>query len=119
MLKMWVLLKKSLWAWANENALEWGAALAYYTAFSIAPLLLIALTIAGWFYEGDSLSYVHGHIAGLVGSNAATALTSAINSIRASGAGAFANVISIVLLLVGASTVFGQLQTVLNRIWGV
>jgi membrane protein len=119
MVKTWVLLKKSFWAWANENALEWGAALAYYTAFSIAPLLLIALSVAGLFYEGDSLSYIHSHIASMVGRNAATAVTSAIQSIRSSGGGTFANVISIVVLLVGASSVFGQLQTVLNRIWGV
>jgi membrane protein len=119
MVKTWVLLKKSFLAWANENALEWGAALAYYTAFSIAPLLLIALSIAGVFYEGDSLSYVHGHIATLVGNNAAAALTSAIRSIRSSGGGAIANFIGIVVLIVGASTVFAQLQTVLNRIWGV
>ena len=59
----------------NENALEWGAALAYYTAFSIAPLLVIALTITGAFYQGDSLSYIHAQISGLVGSNAATAMT--------------------------------------------
>ena len=84
MVRIWTLLKKSFWAWTNENALEWGAALAYYTAFSIAPLLVVALNIAGLFYEGDSLSYVHGHIATLVGNNAATALTSAIQSIRSS-----------------------------------
>jgi len=119
MVRTWVLLKKSFWAWANENALEWGAALAYYTAFSIAPLLLIALTITGFFYEGDSLSYIQGHIATLVGNNAAAAITSAIQSIRSSGGGAFAGIISVVVLLVGASTVFGQLQNVLNRIWGV
>jgi membrane protein len=119
MVRTWTLLKKSFWAWANENALEWGAALAYYTAFSIAPLLVIALTVAGFFYEGDSLSYVHGHIASFVGENAATAITSAIRSIRSSGGGAFASSVSILMLLVGASTVFGQLQNVLNRIWGV
>jgi membrane protein len=119
MVRFWTLLKKSFWAWTNENALEWGAALAYYTAFSIAPLLLIALTIAGVFYEGDSLSYIHRQIANLVGSNAATAITSAIKSIRSSDSGTFASIISVVVLVVGASTVFGQLQAVLNRIWGV
>jgi membrane protein len=119
MVHTWALLKKSFWAWTNENALEWGAALAYYTAFSIAPLLVVALNIAGLFYEGDSLSYVHGHIASFMGNNAATVLTSAIESIRASGRGAIAGTVSIVMLLVGASSVFSQLQTVLNRIWGV
>jgi membrane protein len=119
MVGTWTLLKRSFWAWTNENALEWGAALAYYTAFSIAPLLVIALTIAGIFYNGDSLSYVHGQIANLVGANAATAITSAIRSIRSSDGGALAGIVSLLMLLVGASTVFGQLQNVLNRIWGV
>jgi len=117
--RTWVLLKKSFWAWMNENALEWGAALAYYTAFSIAPLLVIALTITGVFYEGDSLSYVHDQNSGLVGANAATATIGAIRSIRSSNSGTYASVISVLMLLVGASTVFGQLQNVLNRIWGV
>src|SRR5262245_44462678 len=119
MVRTWILLRKSFWAWTNENALEWGAALAYYTAFSIAPLLLIALTVAGLFYEGDSLSYIRGQIAGLVGNNAAATITSAIQSIRSSGGGAVASIVSVLVLLLGASTVFGQLQNVLNRIWGV
>ena len=119
MRQTWRLLKKSFWAWANGNALEWGAALAYYTAFSIAPLLLIALGIVGLFYEGDSFSYVHARMANVVGRDAATVMTTAINSIQSSQHGAFANVIGILTLLVGASTVFNQLQTTLNRIWGV
>src|SRR5688572_8617852 len=119
MARTWSVLKKSFWAWANENALEWGAALAHYTAFSIAPLLLIALTVAEVFYEGDSLSYIHGHIAALIGNNAAKAVTSAISSIRSSNTGTIANVVGVLALLLGASSVFGQLQNVLNRIWGV
>ena len=119
MVRIWTLLKKSFLAWANENALEWGAALAYYTAFSIAPLLVVALAIAGLFYEGDSLSYVHGHMTALVGKNAATVLTSAIQSIRMSERSALAGALSIAMLLIGASSVFAQLQAVLNRIWGV
>jgi len=119
MKRVWKLLQKSFWAWSNENALEWGAALAYYTAFSIAPLLLIALTIAGVFYKGDNLAYVHHHIAGLVGPNAANTLTSAIRSIRSSEHGTLASIISVFMLMLGASSVFNQLQNVLNRIWGV
>jgi membrane protein len=110
---------KAIKAWSNENALEWGAALAYYTAFSIAPLLIIALSIVGLVYKGDSLSYIHYQIASLVGENAAGAITSAIRSIRTSEHGFAANVISVIVLLLGASSVFGQLQNALNRIWGV
>jgi membrane protein len=119
MKQTWLLLKKSFWAWTNENALEWGAALAYYTAFSMAPLLLIALTVTSFFYQGDSLTYVHREISGLIGPNAATALTSAIKSIRTSENGTLAGLVSIVMLVIGASSVFNQLQSVLNRIWGV
>jgi membrane protein len=119
MRRTWLLLKKSFWAWANENALEWGAALAYYTAFSIAPLLVISLTITGFFYQGDSLAYINQQISNLVGANAAKAVTGAIGSMRNSDGGTIASVISIVMLLIGASSVFGQLQAVLNRIWGV
>jgi len=119
MRQTWKLLRESFWEWTNENALEWGAALAYYTAFSIAPLLVVALSVAGVFYEGDSLSYVHQHIGSLVGDGAATVLTSAIKSIRGSERGTFAATISLLLLLVGASSVFAELQTVLNRIWKV
>jgi membrane protein len=118
-LQLWKLIKGSLTAWSNENALEWGAALAYYTAFSIAPLLIIALGIVGLFYKGNSLSYIHSEIAGLVGENAANAITSAIHSARMSEHGLAASVVGIAILLVGASTVFGELQTALNRVWGV
>jgi membrane protein len=117
--RAWKILKRSFWAWMNENALEWGAALAYYTVFSIAPLLIIALMIVGVFYKGDSLGYVHTQIMNLVGRNAADTLTSAVRSIRTSGHNTTAGVVSTVVLVVGASSVFAQLQAVLNRIWGV
>src|ERR1051325_11586569 len=116
---IWRLITGSIAAWNNENAFEWGAALAYYTAFSIAPLLIIALGIVGFFYKGNSLTYIHSQIAGLVGENAANAVTSAIHSARMSEHGVAAGVVGIIILLIGASTVFGDLQTALNRIWGV
>ncbi|HLH31399.1 MAG TPA: YihY/virulence factor BrkB family protein [Terriglobia bacterium] len=119
MKRYWRILKKAGAEWSSQNALEWGAALAYYTAFSIAPLLIIALTIVGVVYKGNSLGYIHDQIGNLVGNNAATALTSAIVSVRRSEHGVLANVVSIIVLLVGATSVFGQLQIALNRVWGV
>jgi membrane protein len=116
---LWKLVTGSLAAWSNENALEWGAALAYYTAFSIAPLLIIALGIVGLFYKGDSLLYIHSQIGDLVGENAANAITSAIHSARMSEHGLAASIVGVTILLIGASTVFGELQTALNRVWGV
>src|SRR2546425_2732419 len=118
MRRTWKVVTGSVTAWNNQNALEWGAALAYYTAFSIAPLLIIALRIVGFFYKGDSLGYIHAEIGSLVGENAATAITSAIHSVRTSEHGTLASVVSIIVLLIGASTVFIELQTALNRVWG-
>src|SRR5215470_9025477 len=103
--RTWRLVTGSVSAWSSQNALEWGAALAYYTAFSIAPLLIIALGTVGLFYKGNSLAYIHDQIGGLIGDNAATALTSAIHSVRTSEHGTLASVVSIVVLLVGASSV--------------
>jgi membrane protein len=116
---MWRIVTGSIAAWNSENALEWGAALAYYTAFSIAPLLIIALGVVGLFYKGNSLTYIHSQIASLVGENAANAITSAIHSARTSEHGLAASVIGLAVLLIGASSVFGELQTALNRVWGV
>jgi membrane protein len=75
--------------------------------------------VIGLIYKGDSLGYIHNQIAGLIGANAAEAVTGAIRSIRTSEHGTMANVISVIVLFVGASSVFAQLQTTLNRIWGV
>ncbi len=119
MRRTWKLISGSVSAWSSQNALEWGAALAYYTAFSIAPLLIIALGIVGFFYKGDSLGYIHAQIGSLVGGNAATAITSAIRSVRESEHGTSVSIVSVIVLLLGASTVFGELQTAMNRVWGV
>src|SRR5579884_3318360 len=100
------VVRKAFSGWSRDNSLEWGAALAYYTAFSMAPVLIIALSIVGVFYKGDSLAYLRNQMATLVGVNAATALTGAIRSIHSSEHGTIANIVSIVVLLVGASGAF-------------
>ena len=115
----WELTKKALAAWNNDSTLPLGAALAYYATFSISPLLVITLAVSGFFYRGDSSSYVRSRIADLVGDNAATAIAGAIASVRYSEHGLAATVLSVVILFLGASAVFVQLQNALNKIWGV
>src|SRR5215467_10301202 len=117
MKRIWNLTSRSISEWSSQNALEWGAALAYYTAFSIAPLLIIALSIVGLVYKGNSLAYIQTEIGGMLGTNAATVIVGAIDSVRNSAHGTIANIISIIALLIGASSVFGQLQIALNRVW--
>jgi len=115
----WELTKKALVAWNTDNTLPLGAALAYYASFSISPLLVIALAVSGLFYRGDSLSYVWREIADLVGERAATAIVAAIESVHSSEHSLAATIMSLVILFVGASGVFVQLQNSLNQIWGV
>src|SRR5262249_43224233 len=103
----------------NDNTFPLGAALAYYASFSISPLLVIALAVTSFFYRGDNFSYIRAEIASLVGDKAATAIASAIESVRSSEHGLAATVFSIVVLFLGASGVFVHLQNSLNHIWGV
>ena len=113
------LVRKSFSAWSASNSMEWGAALAYYTIFSIAPLLIIALSIVGVFYKGESFPYLQSEMAKLLGASAASALIGAIGSIHTSQHGKVATIVSVAVLLVGASGAFVQLQNTLNRIWCV
>jgi membrane protein len=105
--------------WNNDNTLQLGSSLAYYAIFSISPLLIIVIEVIGLFYNGNSSGYIRSEIAVLIGDNAATALAGTINSVQASEHGRTATVISVVLLLIGASGVFVQLQNAMNQIWGV
>jgi membrane protein len=115
----WELTKRAVAAWDNDNTLPLGAALAYYAIFSLSPLLVIVLALSGLFYRGDSLSYVQAEFAELVGDNAAATIAGAISSVQSSHHGFAATVFSIVILFLGASGVFVQLQNTMNHIWGV
>jgi len=104
--------------WAADDALSLGAALAYYTVFSMAPLLVLVIAIAGLVLgraaaEGELV----GQIGGLVGQAGAQTIQDMVN--RASGpkAGIVASVVSVVTMSLGATGVFGQLQHSLNKIW--
>jgi membrane protein len=115
----WELTKSAVAAWNKDDTLPLGAALAYYASFSISPLLVIVLAVSGFFYRGDSFSYVRSEIAGLVGNKAAIAIASAIESVQSSTHGLAATLFSLVILFLGASGVFVQLQNSMNQIWGV
>jgi membrane protein len=115
----WKLTKRAVAAWNNDNTLPLGAALAYYATFSISPLLVIVLAVSGFFYRGDSFSYVRSEISNLVGESAATAIAGAIQSVHSSKHGFAATIFSLAILLVGASGVFVQLQNAMNHVWGV
>jgi membrane protein len=114
----WHLLKTAAGQWSADHASEKGAALAYYTLFSIAPLLVIAITIAGLvFGEEAARGAVAAQLTDALGKDAAGAVQDLLAQVNEPGAGTFATVASIVTLLLGALGSFLHLRSALSRIW--
>jgi membrane protein len=115
------LLKETITEWQNDKVPLLAAALAYYTVFSIAPLLIIAIAIAGAFFgEEAARGEIISQIQGLVGQQGAEAIQSMLqNTQQPSANSGLAALFGIVTLLIGATGVFGQLQDALNIIWDV
>jgi membrane protein len=112
-----VIAKRAAENWISDNASTTGASLAFFCAFSIAPLLVIVLTIIGWIVgETAAYSQIGAQLNALFGPSTATILLGAIKSSQQSE-GTLAAVISIVTLLIGATTVLSALETLLEQIW--
>ncbi len=105
-------------AWIDDRAPSMGAALAYYTLFSIAPLLLIVISVAGlWFGPDAARGEIFGQLSTLVGAAGASAIQDLLESVNKPAGGVTATAIGLVLMLIGATTVFAELQDALDRIW--
>ena len=115
----WYLCSATFNQWTEDKAPRLGAALAYYAAFSIAPLLILLVAVVGLFYKEDTLSRIQSQIAMMAGSNAAEALVATIRGVNSTGGRGTATVISLVTLIIGATGMFGQLQDAMNTIWEV
>lgn len=117
---IWRLLRQTFAEWNEDKAPQLGAALAFYTALSIAPLLIITLGIVGAVYgEQAAQGELDHQMQELVGADAAQALQDMIASADKPTEGTIAAVLGVVTLLFGAAGVFGQLQSSLNTIWEV
>lgn len=114
------LLKETFQEWQADKASRLAAALAYYTIFSLAPLLIMAIAIAGSIFgEEAAKGEIVGQIQGLVGREGATVIETAIKNANQPKISSIASLISVGVLLFGASGVFAQLQDALNTIWNV
>lgn len=114
------LVTQSFKEWSEDNASRLSAALAYYTIFSIPPLLIIAIAIAAQLFDRAAVQQqVINQIGGLVGDSGAEVVESILENSSESGQTAVAAIISVVTLLLGASGVFGELHNALNAIWEV
>jgi membrane protein len=114
------LLTKAGNAWIDDHAQSMGAALSYYTVFSIAPLLLIAISVAGLVFGQDAArGAVVDQLQGLIGQSGAQAVQDLLKNVSRPSEGIVATITGVVVLLIGATSVFGELQDDLNRIWQV
>ena len=118
--QVWQLLTRTYSKWNEDHAPGLGAALAYYTVFSLAPLLMIVIAIAGLVFGQEAAQgQIIGQIQGLVGEESARAIQSMIEEARKPASSILATLIATVMLLLGATGVFAQLQESLNIIWKV
>ena len=115
---LWSMIRESVSAWIDDFAPSMGAAIAYYTMFSIAPMLLIVIAIAGFVFAREAATgQLYAQIAGLVGDDGAKAIQGLVESASNPTEGVIATVVGVVVLIIGATTVFAELQTDLDRIW--
>lgn len=116
----WSLLRQTFTEWSDDKAPQLGAALAFYTALSIAPLLVIALAVSA-FFLGDEAAQgkIISELQTIVGPEGGKAIEDMVANANQPTTGSIAAALSIVTLLFGASGVFGQLQSALNDIWNV
>jgi len=120
MKRIFDLFKQTWTEFSDDKAPRLGAALAYYTIFSIGPLLLIAVSIAGLVFGKDAAQgKIAGQLRGVFGANVATQLNTMILNADKAKSGTIAMIVGIVTLLLGAAGVFGQLKDAMNTIWNV
>ncbi|HEX5538544.1 MAG TPA: YihY/virulence factor BrkB family protein, partial [Methylophilaceae bacterium] len=114
------VLFESIKSWIAHRAASKGAALAFYTLFSLTPILVLAIAVAGYFFgENAAQGQIISQIQGLIGRNGASAVQALLAAARDPAAGLMATVIASVLLLVGATSVFAELKASLDELWGI
>ncbi len=111
---------KAIRNWVDDNAFKHAGAVSFYTLFSVAPITIIAISVAGIIFgEEAARGELSAQIAGLVGEESAEVVESLVAASRPQESGWLPTAFGAIMLLVGASTVFAQLQASLNEIWGV
>lgn len=117
---LWHVLKKSFKGFSDDRITKMSSSLSYYTIFSLAPLLIIIISLSGIFLGQDAAEgKIYSQLSNFVGSNTASQLQTMIHNASLSGKSKFAAIIGIVTLVVGATTVFAQIQDTINFVWGI
>jgi YihY family inner membrane protein len=118
--QQWQLIKAAVNAWVDDYAPSMGAALSYYTLFSLAPLLIIVIAVAGMVFGQEAAQgEIVAQLRGIMGEEGAVAVEGLLKAAREPAKGVVATIAGIALLLLGATAIFGELQSALDRIWRV
>lgn len=118
--ELYRLLAQTLDEWLDDRGFTRAASLSYYAVFSIAPLLLIAVAVAGLVFGKDAVTgQLQQQLEGLVGDSGATAIQEMMKGAAKRGNGTLATIVGVVLIIVGATGAFVELQDTLNDMWGV
>lgn len=114
------LVRETAWQWWNDDTFRLSAALAFYTIFSLAPVLLIAVAVASSLVgEEAATRHLIAEIQGLVGSEGARAVAGVLERVRSMPENPYAAIAGALLLIAGSTAVFAELQSALNQIWDV
>jgi membrane protein len=118
--RLYAVLLASVKSWIAHRGASKGAALAFYTLFSMTPILVLAIAIAGYFFGAEAAQgEIIAELQRLVGRNGAQAIQALLASARNPASGLVATIVSSVLLLVGATSVFAELKDSLDELWGI
>src|SRR3954469_21005813 len=118
--KLHYLFKETFSEFISDNGIKLSAALSYYTIFSLPPLLIIIISLCGIFFGQQAVSgELFQQINGFVGANVALQIQEAIKNVKLSGSSTFVTTIGIIVLIIGASGVFSEIQDSINFIWGI
>jgi membrane protein len=114
------ILKEAFMGFSNDNAMKFSAALAYYTVFSLAPLLMLLISLTSVFFGREAIQgQLFSEINGLIGNQAAKQLQDIIKNLEMSGKTTMSVIIGSVTLIIGASSIFSEIQDSINIIWRV
>ena len=118
--KIGYLLKDTFNEFVSDDGMKLSAALSYYTIFALPPLLIIIINLSGFFFGAEAVKgELFGQINGLVGNSAALQIQEIIKNVKLSHGSVFATTFSLIILLIGASGVFVEIQDSINFIWGL
>jgi membrane protein len=120
MRKFWLILRQAFTEFINDHGLKFSASLSYYTVFSLGPVLIIIISLAGIFFGRDAVEgKIYWQIKGLVGDSAALQIQDIIGNIEQSQFSQSGAVLGVVFLLIGATGVFTEMQDSINYIWSI